>query len=300
MANALEILKGGSDLTTSSRYQKSLDRTRKSAGGGGDHKRVSIRGKVFRVMHGSEQVHTFKDGRMDIVIIDTSPVLRTYYDKDYNPKADAPVFPACWSNDGVAPDDRVPAAARQCKTCAKCDMNIKGSARSGQGKACRYSMNLAFYFNNKWDDVYLMSVPAMSLFGKADGNDYPLQAYLKTLAAHQTPVQAVVTQVTFDTDAEGPKLFFTPTERLDVDTFDMVDEKAEDPAIAQMLELNFQPKAEDTDDEPKAATTARRKTAVVQDDEDEDDIPFEEPKKRGGRKTAAVVDTSAEDELDEW
>lgn len=296
MANDLSILKGaGSALASLDAYKNAVAQTQ-AAAGASEYKRISIRGKAFRVMHGKEEVKVFKSEPMNIVIVGASKVVRTFYDKDYDPKADAPVFPSCWSNDGMRPDDRVPEDQKCASSCRECPNDVKGSARQGKGKACRSSMNLAVCIDGRWDDVYLMSIPAMSLFGKKQDQNYPLQAYLRVLAANKAPMQAVVTEVSFDEDADVPKLFFKPVEMLDEARFLDIMEKANDPENEKLLDLDFSNTGLDGgDDVALPALTTRKRRAEPAEEE------VAEPKKRPStKKPTPSADETLEDEVDEW
>jgi hypothetical protein len=59
-------------------------------------------------------------------------------------------------------------------------------------------------------DVMQLTLPATSIFGKEDGDNRPLQAYAKWLAAQSIGPDMVVTRMKFDTKSESPKLFFKP------------------------------------------------------------------------------------------
>jgi hypothetical protein len=47
-------------------------------------------------------------------------------------------------------------------------------------------------------------------FGKAEGDNHPLQSYARLLAAQSISPEMVVTRMKFDTQKESPKLFFKP------------------------------------------------------------------------------------------
>jgi hypothetical protein len=181
-----------------------------SVGAGGN--RISIRGMRFRQYAGGEQVAVSKDDAMNIVILNAARISRTYYEGTYDP--DTPAAPSCWSADTQAPAPEVPAEQRMSDKCATCPMNIKGSASSGAGRACRFNQRLAVAIEGELDKVYQLQLPATSIFGEAKGTQMGMQAYARYLQAHNTPAIAVVTQMSFDTNAETPKLFFKPVRPL--------------------------------------------------------------------------------------
>lgn len=185
-----------------------LDETTKALmGGGGGSKRISIRGGVFRMIVDGEEVAKNEDRSMNIVIVRAQPkVGRTFYEGTYVEGGEVKP-PSCWSHDGVAPDASV--KSPQSPQCATCPQNIKGSGQ-GDSRACRYSQRIAVVLENDIEgNVYQVSLPAKSIFGKPTSEDkMPMQAYVKYLAGHRTPVGAVVTQMRFDTSEAVPVLKF--------------------------------------------------------------------------------------------
>ena len=85
-----------------------------TGGGGSGNKRISIRGKKFRLVVDGEELSTIKQDHLDVVIVNaTKDVSRTYYSRAYDPKAEA-APPDCWSKDGTVPDSSIesPQASR--------------------------------------------------------------------------------------------------------------------------------------------------------------------------------------------
>ena len=187
--------------------------TDKLAGSGGS-RRISIEGNVFREIIGGKEVRVSEDRAMQVVIINAAAVGRTYYAGTYVKGQKAK--PTCWSSDTQSPDAAVPADQRQANFCKDCKQNIKGSAAQGDGRACRYSQRLAVALagdNGVDDNVYQLSLPATSVFGDADGQKMPLQAYGRYLKAHNTHVISVVTEMRFDPNGQM-KLVFKPIRAL--------------------------------------------------------------------------------------
>ena len=116
---------------------------------------------------GGEEVAKNEDRSMNFVILATSKgVSRTYYEGKYEEGKDAK--PACWSAEGTVPNAEV--TTPQSATCATCPKNIEGSG-DGKARACRYSKRLAVALENDiGGNIYRLSVPAKSYFGKADGD----------------------------------------------------------------------------------------------------------------------------------
>ena len=185
-----------------------LDATTKNlaGNGGGGSKRISIKGGVFRMLVNGEELMVNEDRAMNVVIVASSPLGRTYYEGTYDAEA-APKGPTCWSPDNTKPSPDVfdPQAA----TCMSCEKNIKGSGQ-GESRACRYTQRLAVILEGDLSgDVYQLSLPSTSIFGKGvDGQKLPMQAYAQTIAQMKMPIGAVVTEMRFDTSSATPKLVF--------------------------------------------------------------------------------------------
>lgn len=175
------------------------------SGGGSGGKRISIKGGVFRLMSDGKEVASIDDRHLDVVIVNAAPkVSRTFYMGKF--EEGNTTAPACWSADGEVPD--ASSAHKQASSCATCPQNIAGSG-DGTSRACRYSQRLAVVLaNNVEGDVMQLSLPAQSIFGKEEGDNRPLQAYARYMAAQGAGADMVVTRLKFDTRAAVPKLFF--------------------------------------------------------------------------------------------
>jgi hypothetical protein len=246
--------------------------------GGG--KRISIRGSVFRMMDGSKEIASVEERYLDVVILKAAKISRVWYGKAYD--ADATAAPDCWSVDGDNPAPEV--AEPQASRCADCPKNIAGSGQ-GNSRACRYQQRVALLLANDLEgDVFQLVVPAASLFGDADGDKRPLQAYAKYLVAQKLSPEDVVTRLRFDTSAESPKLFFKPMRWVDPDTeVSIVTEKAESEEAANAVEMHVAPQpAPAPAVEKELGARPKKKAAPVADD----DEPAPPPKK----KAAPVAD----------
>jgi len=203
-----------------------LDATTKAlmgSGGGGAGKRISIRGGVFRMIVDGKEIAQNEERAMNIVIVAANAhVSRSYYEGTYEEGKN--IAPACWSNDGITPDSKV--SEPQAGKCASCPQNIAGSAEQGKGRACRYSQRLAVTLENDLQgDVYQLTLPAQSIFGKAENGKMPLQAYAQFLGGHGLPITSVVTEMRFDTASATPKLTFKAQRPLEVDELATAQEK---------------------------------------------------------------------------
>jgi len=188
------------------------------AGGAQTGPRLSIKGGVFRLIMDGKEIAAIEERYLDVVIVAAAPkVSRTFYLAKYDPEN--PAAPDCQSQNGDVPDPS--SLHKQSATCASCPQNVKGSGQ-GDSRACRYSQRVAIVLANDLEgDVMQLSLPALSLFGKADGDNRPLQEYAKWLTAQGIDPTMLVTRLKFDTKSESPKLFFKAMRWLEQDEFDL-------------------------------------------------------------------------------
>jgi hypothetical protein len=270
-----------------------------AGGGSASGKRVSIKGGVFRLLAGGKEVANIEDRHLDVVIVSAAPkVSRVFYAKSYD--GDNVSAPDCWSQNGdvPAPD----ATNKQAKSCSECPQNIAGSGQ-GNSRACRYQQRMAVVLANDIEgEVMQLALPATSIFGKAEGENRPLQEYARFLVAQNVDPGMVVTRMKFDTKSESPKLFFKPMRWLTDDEYEIAQDKGKTPEAQQAVTLTVAkqdgvvatpmpagapPKAktkpvvqEEEDEAPAPPPKSKAKPApVVEDDEDEDEAPAPAPKK---------------------
>lgn len=201
----LTLFKGGNLAIPD--YLREPDAITKMLAGNGSGKQISIKGGVWRMIVGGEEVAKNEDRAMNLVVLGANPhVNRTYFAGKYVEGEVAD--PTCWSADGKTPDADVPATSRQGSSCDKCPQNIAGSGE-GTSRACRYSRRLAVAIENDIEgNVYRLQLPAKSIFGKPDGDKMPLDAYAKFLSGHGVPITGVVTEARFNTAEAVPVLVF--------------------------------------------------------------------------------------------
>ncbi len=231
------------------------------AGGGDFGKRISIRGGVFRLIDSGKEVAKIDERFLDVVLVKAAPkVARVFYMSEWD--AENPSPPDCWSANGEIPSSE--SNNKQSSSCATCPQNIAGSGK-GNSRACRFQQRIALTLADAIDgDVFELTVPALSLFGKATGDDRPLQEYVRWLSAQNIDPGAVVTRLKFDTNSESPKLFFKAVRWLTEDEFadakdaaDSVEaEKAITMSIAKSAPAVAAP-AELAGTRPAAATKAK-------------------------------------------
>lgn len=190
-----------------------------TGGGGSGNKRISIRGKKFRLVVDGEEMSTIKQEHLDVVIVNaTKDVARTYYAQAYDPKAEA-TPPDCWSKDGTVPDASI--AEPQARKCEACPQNIKGSGQ-GNSRACRFSKRIAIALADDINaGVYQLNLASTSIFGGDDIKDMPFNKYVKFVAAQGYSIDTMVTTMYFDDDSDSPRVFFVPRRFLTKDEYEV-------------------------------------------------------------------------------
>ena len=279
------------------------DTTKALMGGGGiGNRRISIKGNVFRMVVNGEEVATNEDRAMNVVIVAAAPgVSRTYYKGAY--VEGQKVSPVCWSADGTKPSAGAP--DKQASMCAQCPQNIKGSGQ-GDSRACRFAQQLAVVLDGDIEgDVYQLTLPSTSIFGKGEGTEkLPLQAYVRLLATHNTPVTSVVTEMRFDSKSPVPKLTFRAVRYLEEQEWNACRSQADSPEAQAAVKHEFTVKNEDGDSsvpfespKPVAPKAVKPKPAPAPVEEDE----VVEPVKVSKKPAAPAAEKSTlSDLLDEW
>jgi len=248
---------------------------------------ANINGTFKRIVNG-EQIGNAIRGELNVIIINALPdVSRTFYAEKFDPNKEATI-PDCWSNNGITPEDTSP--NKQHTNCMECPQNIKGSGDQG-GKACRYQRRVAVLVEGDTSgDIYQFNIPAKSLFGKGQGNVHPFESYRKFLAANGEDIDNVVTNVSFDANADTMQLLFTPVRNTTDDEYVMVRAAQQKPesksytmlTVAQVDKVTKPPKA-----------------AVDEDEESEEEPQEEEPEvKPTKRSKKAAAPTPATDSVD--
>lgn len=279
---------------------RSLSATTRALMGNSQNKRISIRGGVFRMMVGGQETAKSEDRSMPVVIVSAAEhVSRQYYAGTYEEGNQA--APECWSNDGIRPNSDV--KTPQHATCADCPKNIAGSGQ-GESRACRFQQRLAVVLASDMNgEVFQLTLPATSIFGKPENNKMPLQSYVKYLAAHGVNVEDVVTEMRFDIDSATPKLFFSPVRPLEEHEHNICSLKAQTPeakaaitmTVAQTDGVQGKSKAALPKPTPKPAPKAEPKEEA---EEEAEEAP---PTKKAAKKQEEVKPTkSTADLLNEW
>jgi hypothetical protein len=290
MSNELDIFKAN-PAVAGGLFDRFMDRTNKLVGGGGSSsRRISIKGNRFRMIVGGEQVSVSKEDALNIIVVDAADIARTYYEGAYDPEKTS--RPVCWSHDTRTPAPEVPEDQRQAARCADCPMNVKGSGQ-GNSRACRFSQRMAVMLEGELDKIYQLQLPAASIFGQADGNKLPLQAYAKYLAEHKTPIQGVVTAMYFDDNSESPKLFFKPARMVNEEETEALLGHIDGEEVKKAITMTVSQSDRSEETKPAAdnAKMIGKAAGIAIEDPDEEEAP--KPKK------AAPVEVEVEDEPEE-
>jgi hypothetical protein len=202
-----------------------LDEVTKALAGGSNSKRISLRGGVFRMVVGGEEVAKNENRSMNVVIVNAAKeVSRTFYAKAYNPSQDA-TAPDCWSADGNKPDASI--EEPQHHNCAECPQNIKGSGQ-GDTRACRFSRRLALALADDLEgDIFQLVLPSKSIFGKGDLDHMPFEQYAKYVGSQGYNLNTLITEMKFDSDSDNPKLTFRPVNFLSKEQWEIAKRQGE-------------------------------------------------------------------------
>lgn len=181
------------------------------SGGGAEIDRISVKGSRFRIQQVGMDEVVLNQLHLDGVIVYANPhVTKAYYSKTYDPNAEDQ-SPDCASSNGFGPDAGV--KNPQSNQCATCPQNVWGSKVSPRGakiKACSDAQRIAFLpidpsTNNFFmvdgkPKAFAMNIPAASM--KALG------IFAKTLNQRGLPLEITLARITFDPNAEFPKMEF--------------------------------------------------------------------------------------------
>jgi hypothetical protein len=267
--------------------REGADAATKDIAGSSGGKQISIRGGVWRMIVGGEEVAKNEDRSMNLVVIAAAKgITRTYYAEKYEEGKD--VKPSCWSAEGEKPNPEVPNP--QASSCATCPQNIEGSGE-GKSRACRYSKRLAVALENDISgNIYRMSIPAKSYFGKPDGDKMPLQAFGKFLAGHGIPITGIVTEARFDTSEAVPVLKFRAVRPLTREEWEDAKNQSQTEEARQAIEFKMVPSKADGASNAPALPAAFKEAPAQQ------EAKVAEPVKRTAKKAepaAAPKDVSS-------
>jgi hypothetical protein len=236
MSNEMSIFKNGAAVPAHYKNVE-LSETTKALMGSSDNRRISIKGGIFRMIVGSQEVAKNEDRAMNIIIVAAAPkTSRQYYAAIY--QEGVTTAPDCWSADGSVPS--ATCANKQSNSCATCPQNIAGSGQ-GNSRACRHLHRLAVVLENDAvnGDVYGLTLAATSLFGKGENGKMPLFQYAKLLGAHGMNITDVVTEMRFDTDSATPKLIFRAVRPLEIAELEAVKEHGQTLEAKEAITVSY-------------------------------------------------------------
>lgn len=252
---------------------------------------------TFRRLINGEQMGDAVRGEINVIIVAAQPkVSRVFYKGKYDPDA-KPTLPDCWSNAGDAPEKE--ASNKQSATCNNCQQNVVGSGENGKGRACRYQRRVALLLEgDNSGEIYQFKIPAKSLFGKGTGNVHPFESYVRYLVSNHESPDTVVTNVSYDLNADSLELQFTPIRGLTDEEYDLVVAAQANPEAERYTKLTVAQvdgvtKKPNEPKEPKAEAPAKIERSDGPTDEDEAEV--EEPKRRGRPKVEAEAPPAKRD-----
>jgi hypothetical protein len=258
---------------------------------------TNTNGTFKRIING-EQIGNAVRGEINLIIVGALPkVSRIFYKEKFDPNKEA-TLPNCWSNLGDKPE----AAAQdvQHSNCADCPQNIKGSGDTG-GRACRFQRRVSVLVEgDDSGDVYQFNIPAKSLFGKGSGNIHPFESYVKFLLANGESPDNVVTNVSFDANADTMELLFTPLRNVSDEEYELVIAAQSKPETKLYTMITVA----QADGVTKQPALKSPKPAVVRSEEpdDEDIEVVGEPVKRKSKKAEVEPSTQSKlaDVVSDW
>ena len=280
-----------------------LNSDRTSHAGGG-FPGISIKGKVFAVVRDGEREVLMNPldpesaaTSLDVVLLKANKgTSKVFYLKGYDKDTSEGQKPDCYSGDGIEP--AADAQNKQAKKCATCPHNQWGSRISEKGatkgKACSDTVRMAVAAAGQLNDPMLLRVPPASI--KALGE------YGQSLAKRGVGYNMVVTKVSFDIQAESPKLTFKPIGFLDDAGFAEVQEMVGSDLVTNILGANPAPveAAAPAEEAPAKAVAKPKPAPAAEEEAEEAPAPKAEakPKAAAKPKSAPVMEDEVDFDLD--
>ena len=290
----VSIFKGKNDITVGNRELSPLAKSLASAT---TNRRIqtNTNGTFKRLVNG-EQIGNAVRGEINAIIVGALPkVSRVFYKEKFDVNKEA-TRPDCWSNQ----DDKPEAAAgsKQHSNCADCPQNVKGSGENGS-RACRFQRRIAVLLaDDPSGDVYQFNIPAKSLFGKGTGNVHPFESYVKFLLANGESPDGVVTNISYDLNADTMELQFSPLRNISDEEYALV-QAAQDKPETKMYTMITVAQASNANNPAPSEPKKEAKITRAAEPDEEEETP--EPQKRSSKKTEskpAKQDLAAT--LDAW
>jgi hypothetical protein len=295
MSNDVSIFTNQTGVSTERRQSALAQKIATSSSSSTRRIQANING-TFKKMVNGEQVGNAIRGEFNAIVVGMlTNVSRIFYKEKFDPNKEA-TLPNCWSNNGDKPE--AGASDPQHSNCADCPKNIKGSGENG-GKACRYQRRVSLLLEgDESGTVYQFNIPAKSLFGKGTGNIHPFESYVKFLVNNSMSPDLVVTNISFDSNAETMELVFSPVREVSDAEYELILAAQERPETDMYTKLT----AAQADGVSKAPKLDKPAPVVTRSEEPEEEEVTEPVKRTKKKEEAPVVDT--EDPLasiiDEW
>jgi hypothetical protein len=271
---------------------------------GGGFPVISIKGKVFAVVRDGEREVLMNPldpesaaTSLDVVLLKANKgTSKVFYLKGYDKDTSEGQKPDCYSGDGIEP--AADAQNKQAKKCATCPHNQWGSRISEKGatkgKACSDTVRMAVAAAGQLNDPMLLRVPPASI--KALGE------YGQSLAKRGVGYNMVVTKVSFDIQAESPKLTFKPIGFLDDAGFAEVQAMVGSDLVTNILGANPAPveAAAPAEEAPAKAVAKPKPAPAAEEEAEEAPAPKAEakPKAAAKPKSAPVMEDEVDFDLD--
>ena len=299
MSNIAIFKQDGASVSTK-RELSDFAKTFESATNASTSRRIqtNVNGTFKRLVNG-KQIGDALRGEINVIIVYALPkVSRIFYKEKFDPAKEA-TLPNCWSNLGDKPEEA--ASDKQHTNCADCPMNIAGSGESEKSRACRFQRRISVLVENDAPgDVYQFNIPAKSIFGKGTGNVHPFESYIKFLLANGESPDNVVTNISYDLNADSMELAFTPLRGITDEEYALVKAAQARPETQMYTKITVA----QADKVTKQPIAIEQKPKIARSDEpDEEDAEvIEEPIKRPAKKVVVPPQDkqSLADVVDDW
>tara|TARA_R110000851_G_scaffold58521_1_gene135854 strand:+ start:508 stop:1461 length:954 start_codon:yes stop_codon:yes gene_type:complete len=193
--------------------------------------KISIKGKQFALKTKDAVTKLADIGvPISVVVIAIDPpnkhVAKSYFKGDYTGASENP---DCSSANGVVPDSWVDSPVHT--ACATCPMNVFGAGKNNKGKDIRpcsdHKRLIVAQVGNIDGDLAAIQIPVMSLKN--------LSRFGRQLNKHNCSPNAVITELSFDQDAEYPQLVFSPKGFLSEDDYNKATTRAASSELQDLL-----------------------------------------------------------------
>ena len=202
--------------------------------------RIGLKGSRFRLVVSGVEEGVIQEPYLDVIILGAAPAIsRVYYEGAYKQGENAP--PTCYSADGVTPSEDV--KVKQADKCMTCKQNAKGSkiVDGQQFKACAYFRRVVVMLAGDIDQrtVFKLDVKSQGLFGESSVNEKNFNDYVKMISTRGVDAGAVVTRISFDTDASVPKLLFKAVRYISEEEVGVVSDLVQSDEVINLKQVSM-------------------------------------------------------------